>query len=42
MEHIRFEETRNYVQRVIENIHVYQFILENKPINNNIQKLLYN
>jgi len=42
MEKIRFEETRNYVQRVIENIHVYKFILENKPINNNIQNFLYN
>ena len=42
LEHIRFEETRNYVQRVIENIHVYKYILENKPINNQIQSLLYN
>ena len=42
MEKIRFEETRNYVQRVIENIHVYKFILEKKPINNDIEKFLYN
>ena len=42
LEHIRFEETRNYVQRVIENIHVYKYILENKPTNNQIQSLLYN
>jgi len=42
LEHIRFEETRNYVQRVVENIHVYKYILENKPINNEIQSLLYN
>ena len=42
LEHIRFEETRNYVQRVIENIHVYKYILENKPTKNQIQSLLYN
>jgi len=42
MEKIRFEETRNYVQRVIENIHVYKFILEKKPIKNDIEKFLYN
>jgi hypothetical protein len=42
IELIRFKETRNYVQRVIENIHVYKFILENKPTNNQIQILLYN
>ncbi|MDA1197718.1 MAG: lytic transglycosylase domain-containing protein [Proteobacteria bacterium] len=33
IELIRFEETRNYVQRVIENINVYKYILNNnKPI----------
>jgi len=33
IELIRFSETRNYVQRVIENINVYKFILNNnKPI----------
>ena len=42
LEHIRFEETRNYVQRVIENIHVYKYVLKNKPIDNQIQSLLYN
>ena len=42
LEHIRFEETRNYVQRVIENIHVYKYVLENKPTDNQIQSLLYN
>ena len=34
VELIRFKETRNYVQRVIENINVYKYILNNKdPIN---------
>ena len=42
LEHIPFEETRNYVQRVMENINVYKFILEKKSTNNNIQQLLYN
>ena len=33
IELIRFSETRNYVQRVIENINVYKFVLNNnKPI----------
>ena len=33
IELIRFNETRNYVQRVIENINVYKFLLNNnKPI----------
>ena len=41
LEHIRFAETRNYVQRVIENIHVYKYILENKPTKNQIQPWLY-
>ena len=30
IEHIPFEETRNYVQRVMENINVYKFILQKK------------
>jgi soluble lytic murein transglycosylase len=29
IELIRFKETRNYVQRVIENINVYKYILNN-------------
>ena len=33
IELIRFEETRNYVQRVLENYNVYRYILEQKPIN---------
>ncbi len=31
IELIRFEETRNYVQRVLENYNVYRYILEQKP-----------
>ena len=32
IELIKFEETRNYVQRVLENYNVYRYILEQKPI----------
>ena len=32
IELIRFEETRNYVQRVLENYNVYRYILEKKPV----------
>ena len=32
VELIRFKETRNYVQRVLENINVYKFMLEKKPV----------
>jgi soluble lytic murein transglycosylase len=32
VELIRFKETRNYVQRVIENINVYKYILNQNPI----------
>ncbi len=32
IELIKFRETRNYVQRVLENYNVYRFILEQKPI----------
>ena len=32
VELIKFKETRNYVQRVLENYNVYRFILEDKPI----------
>ncbi len=32
IELIRFQETRNYVQRVLENYNVYRYILEQKPI----------
>jgi soluble lytic murein transglycosylase len=32
IELIKFKETRNYVQRVLENINVYRFMLNEKPI----------
>jgi len=32
IELIKFKETRNYVQRVLENINVYKYILYGKPI----------
>ena len=32
IEQIRFEETRNYVQRVLENINVYKYILNGDPV----------
>ena len=32
IELIRFKETRNYVQRVIENINVYKYTLNKDPI----------
>ena len=32
VELIKFKETRNYVQRVMENYNVYRYILERKPI----------
>ncbi len=32
IELIKFKETRNYVQRVLENYNVYRYILEQKPI----------
>ncbi len=32
IELIKFEETRNYVQRVLENYNVYRYILQKKPI----------
>ncbi len=32
IELIKFKETRNYVQRVLENFNVYRYILEQKPI----------
>ena len=33
IELIRFEETRNYVQRVLENVNVYKFMINKKPVN---------
>ena len=32
IEQIRFKETRNYVQRVLENINVYKYILSKEPV----------
>tara|TARA_B100000686_G_C16759362_1_gene957667 strand:- start:47 stop:2266 length:2220 start_codon:yes stop_codon:yes gene_type:complete len=32
VELIKFKETRNYVQRVLENINVYRYIINGKPI----------
>tara|TARA_B100001093_G_C26850251_1_gene1024806 strand:- start:50 stop:2314 length:2265 start_codon:yes stop_codon:yes gene_type:complete len=32
IELIRFKETRNYVQRVLENVNVYKYMLNQKPI----------
>jgi len=32
VELIKFKETRNYVQRVLENVNVYRFMLSGKPI----------
>ena len=32
IELIKFKETRNYVQRVLENYNVYRYILEQRPI----------
>ena len=33
IELIRFKETRNYVQRVLENVNVYKYMLNQKPVN---------
>ena len=33
IEMIRFKETRNYVQRVLENVNVYKFMINQKPVN---------
>ena len=32
VELIKFKETRNYVQRVLENVNVYKYILSGKPV----------
>ena len=32
VELIKFRETRNYVQRVLENVNVYKYMLSGKPI----------
>ena len=41
IELIPFSETRNYVQRVIENIQVYKYVINKKPVTNNIEKILF-
>ena len=33
IELIRFKETRNYVQRVLENVNVYKYMIRQKPVN---------
>ena len=33
VELIRFKETRNYVQRVLENINVYKYMIRQSPVN---------
>ena len=32
IELIKFKETRNYVQRVLENVNVYNYMLSKKPV----------
>ena len=32
IELIKFKETRNYVQRVLENVNVYRYLLSGKPV----------
>ena len=32
IELIKFRETRNYVQRVLENVNVYKYLLAKKPL----------
>ena len=41
IELIPFTETRNYVQRVIENIQVYKYVINKKTVSNDIEKLLF-
>ena len=33
IELIKFKETRNYVQRVLENVNVYKYMLKGEPVN---------
>ena len=32
VELVKFKETRNYIQRVLENVNVYRYMLSGKPI----------
>ena len=41
IELIPFNETRNYVQRVIENIQVYKYVINKKTVTNDIEKYLF-
>ena len=41
IEHIPFNETRNYVQRVIENIQVYKYVINKSNVTNDIEKILF-
>ena len=41
IELIPFNETRNYVQRVIENIQVYKYVINKKTVTNDIEKILF-
>lgn len=41
IELIPFTETRNYVQRVIENIQVYKYVINKKTVRNDIEKMLF-
>jgi len=41
IELIPFSETRNYVQRVVENIQVYKYVINKKNVTNDIEKLLF-
>ena len=41
IELIPFTETRNYVQRVIENIQVYKYVINKKTVTNDIEKMLF-
>ena len=41
IELIPFTETRNYVQRVIENIQVYKYVINKKTVSNDIEKILF-
>ncbi|MEY4097083.1 MAG: hypothetical protein RLZZ102_773, partial [Pseudomonadota bacterium] len=38
---IPFHETRNYVQRVSENINVYEYLSDPGNATNKIEKILY-
>ncbi len=41
IELIPFSETRNYVQRVMENMLVYKYVLNKKSVENDIEKYLF-